>query len=183
MWPGLAGGSLTMSDNRDDIFTAIMQEVEQIAEHVEAISDRQRTLIARADAAPSDEKLSAVRAEVLDAIEKAEKRSKDRSNEERQRIEENRHADKLALDRKITDTVNDERAKADKDFPGRLKDNLPEVLAILADDRRELLKRRLLQYTPWIALGIMLLTFLAQCVGIAPQAMGDLGNGIARIKG
>ena len=160
----------------------MLNERDDLVEMVSKMHDTQRLILARLDAMPSEERLGNLRSEILHAMELAEKRQKDREDAERERADERRHADRTKTQNAIAATVAAENEKADKEFPRRLKDNLPKGLADLADQRREAARRRLVQYTPWIALTIMILGYVAQCAGVVPQGMGDLGNGIAKIR-
>lgn len=168
--------------NKNDIYQQMFDQVDAIATEVEANRELIQGLKEKLAGMPSEERLGGLRAELVQFIERVEREAKNRSAEAHQRAEEKRHAERVDIDRLIEKTVNDEHENADKEFPRRLRANLAAVLDEMADERREKLKRRLLQLTPWIALAIMSVTFIAQCSGVAPNGLSNLGEGIARIR-
>jgi len=171
-----------MPDNKADIFEQMFEQVSALASEVEANRDLIRDMKAKMASLPGEERIGAIRGELLIEIEKIEKRAKEREMESGQRIEEKRHGGQLGIERLIERTVQAEHTNADAEFPRRLAENLPAVLDKLADEARERRLRRVKQLAPWVAMLLMLAGFLLQMFGIGGSSVTDLGNSVVRLK-
>jgi vacuolar-type H+-ATPase subunit I/STV1 len=168
--------------SRADIFEALFEQVDEVAKEVEenkALIAEIKTLL---KAVPNEERLGALRSELKSEIEAAERRTSEAVRDSRVMSEEKRAQDRVSIEDHIAKVAKKEQERGDTLFPDRLKANLPQVLDTLADERRERMKRRLGQITPWLALLIMCGAFLAQCVGVNGAGLQMLGQGIARVK-